>query len=64
MSYKTYIANKRARFDGINGYVNIPYGTRLTADEKYIYFNGMPLCTVTSKMPMSIFLKMMMAAVC
>lgn len=49
MSYKTYIANKRAKFDGISGYVNIPYGTRLMADEKYIYFNGMPLCAVTSK---------------
>ena len=49
MSYKSYIANRRAKFDSISGYVNIPYGTQLEADDKYIYFSGMPICAVTSK---------------
>ena len=49
VSYKSYIANRRAKFDSISGYVNIPYGTQLEADDKYIYFSGMPICAVTSK---------------
>ena len=29
MQYKNYLARKRARFEGICGHVNIPYGTCL-----------------------------------
>lgn len=49
MRYKNYIASRRAKFDGISGHVNIPYGTKLYADEKFIYYRQKPLCAVSSK---------------
>lgn len=49
MAYKSYIANRRAKFNGICGYVNIPYGTKLTSDENLIYYLGKPLCVVSSQ---------------
>lgn len=49
MSYQNYITNKRAKFDGISGYVNIPYGTELVSEDGYLYYMGKPLCAVTSR---------------
>lgn len=49
MSYQNYIASRRAKFDGINGYVNIPYGTKLHGDDRFIYYCEKPLCTLSSK---------------
>lgn len=49
MSYQNYVVSRRAKFDGINGYVNIPYGTKLHADDRFIYYCGKPLCTVSSQ---------------
>ena len=34
MQYENYLARKRARFEGICGHVNIPYGTALTVQER------------------------------
>lgn len=49
MSNTAYVTVKRARFDSISGYVNIPYGTRLFSDGNFLFHNGSPICTVTSK---------------
>lgn len=32
MEYKTYITNRRAKIQGIGGYVNLPYGTEVSVD--------------------------------
>lgn len=44
-----YVAARRARFNGISGPVNIPRGTRLEQQGRYIYHEGQQLCTVKSK---------------
>ena len=36
MQYENYLARKRARFEGICGHVNIPYGTTLTVQDGFI----------------------------
>lgn len=41
MEHERFIARRRARFDGIDGKVNIPYGTALTCQDGF-------LCTKTS----------------
>lgn len=35
MQYKNYLCRKRARFDGISGQVNIPYGTALICQDGF-----------------------------
>lgn len=35
MEHKRYIARRRARFDGISGKVNIPYGTVLQQQDGF-----------------------------
>lgn len=47
--HKRYITRKRARFQGICGQVNIPYGTSLETDGGYLMFKGSRLCSVTSQ---------------
>lgn len=49
MEYGSYIARRRARFDGISGPVNIPWGTPLEAEGGYILLAGKPICTTTSQ---------------
>ena len=44
-----YVAARRARFLGISGPVNIPRGTRLEQQGRYIYHEGRQICTVKSK---------------
>lgn len=49
MNYKNYVAKKRARFMGISGNVNIPYGTHLEAQDGCLLWNGKPMCAVNSQ---------------
>ena len=49
MAYKNYVAKKRARFLGISGNVNIPYGTHLEAQGGCLLWNGNPVCAVNSQ---------------
>lgn len=44
-----YITVKRARFNGICGYVNIPYGTEVEVIDDIIMANGYPVCFVSSQ---------------
>lgn len=48
MEYKSYIVNKRAKIQGIEGYVNLPYGTEVSAEGQFIYYQGKRICAVTS----------------
>lgn len=49
MEYKNYVAKKRARFKGISGDVNIPYGTRLENQDGFLVLNGEPVCAADSQ---------------
>ena len=45
--HRRYIARRRARFDGISGQVNIPYGAVLEARDGLLYWKGEQLCATT-----------------
>ena len=45
--YSRYIARCRARFDGISGQVNIPYGAVLEVRDGLLYWKGEQLCATT-----------------
>lgn len=45
----TYICNKRARFKGIDGLVNIPYGTKLYCENGILSLNGNQICLSSSQ---------------
>lgn len=49
MQYKNYLCRKRARFDGISGQVNIPYGTALICRDGFLMHQNKPLCGITSQ---------------
>ena len=49
MEYKNYIVKKRARFTGVSGDVNIPYGTHVEAQNGCLLWNGEPVCAVNSQ---------------
>lgn len=49
MQYENYLARKRARFEGICGHVNIPYGTALTVQGGFIMWKGQQVCGITSQ---------------
>ena len=50
MEYKTYIVTRRAKIDGIGGYVNLPYGTEVSVDNNgFICYQGRPICADTSE---------------
>ena len=44
----SYIVTRRAKFLGISGPVNIPYGTKLDQQGRFVYYDGKPLCTTKS----------------
>lgn len=44
-----YITRRRARFNGIGGQVNIPYGTVLEVQDGFLMWQGKRLCAVTSQ---------------
>lgn len=47
MEYSRYVARKRARFDGISGTVNIPWGAVLEARDGFLWWKGEQLCAIT-----------------
>lgn len=49
MQYKNYLCRKRARFDGISGQANIPYGTALICQDGFLMHQNKPLCGITSQ---------------
>ena len=49
MQYKNYLCRKRARFDGISGQVNIPYGTAMICQDGFLMHQNKPLCGITSQ---------------
>ena len=49
MQYKNYLCRKRARFGGISGQVNIPYGTALICQDGFLMHQNKPLCGITSQ---------------
>ena len=49
MEYKCYVAQRRAKFDGISGVVNIPYGTHLENQNGFLMLDGKPVCAATSQ---------------
>lgn len=49
MQYKNYVCRKRARFPGIQGQVNIPYGTVLTNEDGFLMLQNKRVCTTTSQ---------------
>ena len=49
MQYKNYLCRTRARFDGISGQVNIPYGTALICQDGFLMHQNKPLCGITSQ---------------
>lgn len=58
MGHFHYYTRKRARFKGPDGYVNIPYGTRLTGDgKKSIFQNNKLLCYSTSQNGINYFVQ-------
>ena len=49
MESHKYIARKRARFKGLSGNVNIPYGSLLESRGGFLFYKDVRLCTVTSQ---------------
>lgn len=44
-----YVCHRRARFEGISGRVNIPYGAALERRGDFLYYQGRQLCAVGSQ---------------
>lgn len=49
MEHTRYVTRKRARFDGISGPVNIPFGVSAEVRDGFIFYSGQQLCAVTSQ---------------
>lgn len=48
MEHRSYIARRRAKFTGLCGQVNIPYGTVLEVQDGFLMWKGKQLCSVTA----------------
>ena len=57
MEHKRYIARRRARFDGIDGKVNIPYGTVLSNQGGFLIHQNKRVCTVSSQNALDYFVQ-------
>lgn len=55
MEHKRYIARRRARFDGISGKVNIPYGTVLQQQDGFLMYQFQRICTIGSQNALDYF---------
>jgi hypothetical protein len=44
-----YVCHRRARFEGISGRVNIPYGAALERRGDFLYYEGRQLCAAGSQ---------------
>jgi hypothetical protein len=49
MEHEHYITRQRAKFKGIGGQVNIPYGTALVNQGGFLIWNNMMVCVDTSQ---------------
>ena len=49
MESHKYITRKRARFKGLSGKVNIPYGSLLESRGGFLFYKNARLCTMTSQ---------------
>lgn len=61
MQYKNYLARKRARFEGICGHVNIPYGNRPDCSGRFYYVERSTGLWDTSQNAYDYFTQTMMA---
>lgn len=57
MEHKRYIARRRARFVGIDGRVNIPYGTVLSNQGGFLIHQNKRVCTVSSQNALDYFVQ-------
>lgn len=57
MEHERFIARRRARFDGIDGKVNIPYGTALTCQDGFLMHKNQRVCAVGSQNGMDCFVQ-------
>lgn len=55
MEHERFIARRRARFDGIDGKVNIPYGTALTCQDGFLTHENQRVCAVGSQNALDYF---------
>lgn len=55
MEHKRYIARRRARFDGISGKVNIPYGTVLQQQDGFLMHQFQRICAIGSQNALDYF---------
>lgn len=60
--FNRYVCHRRAKFDGIGGKVNIPYGTVLTNQGGILMHKGTAVCMDTSQHAYDFFHAMMMDA--
>lgn len=57
VEHERFIARRRARFDGIDGKVNIPYGTALTCQDGYFMHKNQRVCAAGSQHGMDYFVQ-------
>ena len=54
VEHERFIARRRARFDGIDGKVNIPYGTALTCQDGFLMHKNQRVCAVVGNIQRSL----------
>lgn len=57
VEHERFIARRRARFDGIDGKVNIPYGTVLSNQGGFLIHQNKRVCTVSSHNALDYFVQ-------
>ena len=57
VEHERFIARRRARFDGIDGKVNIPYGTALTCQDGFLMHKNQRVCAVGSQNALDYFVQ-------
>ena len=57
VEHERFIARRRARFDGIDGKVNIPYGTVLSNQGGFLIHQNKRVCTVSSQNALDYFVQ-------
>lgn len=57
MEHERFIARRRARFVGIDGRVNIPYGTVLSNQGGFLIHQNKRVCTVSSQNALDYFVQ-------
>lgn len=57
VEHERFISRRRACFDGIDGKVNIPYGTALTCQDGFLMHKNQRVCAVGSQNGMDCFVQ-------